>query len=199
MFGLLQTFLQKVPYLLQRGVKKTEISEVLKVWQEHFREHLDDAFPQEEEALDDITGHSLQVGHNFTFTVTIKEIRKTVGELKNNRPPAPMLEQQKFWKQGESFWPLFWNSCSIESTRKRMLHFVTIWWLLRFHTIAIKLRSNKKWWIRFLYAQWKIEDIETNNWCTRCSWVVVTCNRLEVVAFLLLSSELSLQHRLSLA
>ena len=68
------------------GNRKTETSEVMKLWENHFQMHLNTKHPYEESAIDSIP--EAPDDPDVSLIITSDEIKKAVGALKNRKAPG---------------------------------------------------------------------------------------------------------------
>jgi hypothetical protein len=70
----------------KQGTKHSQLNEVMKCWEEHFKTHLNTAFPHVPEALSDIT--LPQHRESQEPAITKEEIRKAIKSMKNSKSPG---------------------------------------------------------------------------------------------------------------
>ena len=70
------------------GEKTTRTEEVLKIWKNHFYEHLNTEFPRDESAIQNLPKIVTNLESSDDLTITRDEIRKAVSSLKNNKVPG---------------------------------------------------------------------------------------------------------------
>ena len=68
--------------------KNTRTEEVLKIWKNHFYEHLNTEFPRDESAIQNLPKIVTNLESSDDLTITRDEIRKAVSSLKNNKVPG---------------------------------------------------------------------------------------------------------------
>ena len=88
------------------GKKKTNMKDVLRIWKDHFKKHLNTAFPYDENALNSIPEPLLE--DNELFEISKDQIRKAIKALKTRKSPGNDGITAKPSKQEERKWLIFW-------------------------------------------------------------------------------------------
>ena len=68
------------------GNKKTNMKDVLRIWKDHFKKHLNTAFPYDENALNSIPEPLLE--DNDVYEISKDQIRKAIDALKTRKSPG---------------------------------------------------------------------------------------------------------------
>ena len=76
----------------QKKDKTIKTEEVLKIWKDHFRQHLNIEFPHDENILQSIPSTTRGIESSLEeLTITKEEVRKVISSLKNNKAPGSDL------------------------------------------------------------------------------------------------------------
>ena len=82
----------------KKGVKHTLAHEVLKCWENHFKEHLNTEFPRDSAAINNINiPHNDQ---NHIEDINKEEIRKAIRGMKNRKSPGIDIVTSEVLKAG---------------------------------------------------------------------------------------------------
>ena len=85
----------------QKKDKTIKTEEVLKIWKDHFRQHLNIEFPHDENILQSIPSTTPGIEPSLEeLTITKEEVRKVISSLKNNKAPGSDLTTAEVLKAG---------------------------------------------------------------------------------------------------
>ena len=82
----------------KKGVKHTLAQEVLKCWENGFKEHLNTEFPHDSAAINNI--NILHNDQNHIEDINNEEMRKAIREMKNRKSPGIDIVTSEILKDG---------------------------------------------------------------------------------------------------
>ena len=70
------------------GIRTTDPAEVLEIWRDHFKKHLNTAFSHNVQTLDSISIDPPNLNEDEDLVITKDDIKKAISALKNNKSPG---------------------------------------------------------------------------------------------------------------